>query len=68
MEFDVCFKAGEVQVSLTEKLSIPEGHRAQLGSSDGQADFDLLTRIEDMMREFLSGFVFPVKGLDHGND
>ncbi len=59
MKYDVCLTSNEVRVTLSESLVLPEGYRAQLGSSDGQAEFDLVPQIEGLVRQFLRGFVFP---------
>ena len=57
MKFDLCFTTGEIRVTLTESLRLPEGQSPQLGSPDGPAATDLLPQIESLVQKYLSGYV-----------
>ena len=57
MKFDVRFTEGEIRLTLTESLALPEGHQAYLESPSAPESFDLLPQIESRVRQFLNGFV-----------
>lgn len=59
MKYDLSLTAGEMQVTLTESLTLPEGRSPLLESPDAQEAFALLPQIESLVQQFLSGFAVP---------
>jgi hypothetical protein len=59
MQFDLAVATGEIRVTLTESLKLPEGQSPRLESPAAQGAFDLLPKIESLVRQFLTGFAEP---------
>jgi hypothetical protein len=56
MKFNLVMERGEIRVTLTESLALPEASEPLLESLAAQESFDLLPQIESLVKRFLAGF------------
>lgn len=57
MKYELTFASDEVRVTLTETLKLREGCAPHIGLPGAPGRFELIPQIQDLVREFLNGFV-----------